>query len=72
MARVSSPDKVKISLHRDVETGSGTHPGSCKIGTRLIRLGKATADHSPPSDVEFKYDEVITSLSLHSYGMIIN
>jgi hypothetical protein len=40
-----------------IQTGSGTHPASCTVGTRGPSLGAKArpgldADHSPPSNAE--------------------
>jgi hypothetical protein len=48
-----------LSLHhRNIQTGSGTHPAPYPMGTRVLSLrvkrpGRE-ADHSPPSSAEVK------------------
>jgi hypothetical protein len=51
-----------------VQTGSGTHPASCPMGTGgPFPGGKARpgrdADHSPPSSAEVKYEKELYLLS---------
>jgi hypothetical protein len=55
---VRSPARAKdFSSSLYVQTGSGAHPASCTMGTRVpFPWGKARpgrdADHSPPSSAE--------------------
>jgi hypothetical protein len=56
----SIPDRAEdFSSSLCVQTGSGVHPASCKMGTGgpfpggKARLGR-DADHSPPSSAEVK------------------
>jgi hypothetical protein len=48
----------RFSLRHNVQTGSGTHPASYAMGTRVISSGEKRprheADHSPPSSAEVK------------------
>jgi hypothetical protein len=59
---VRSPAGTKdFSYSLFVQTGSGAHPASCKMGTRgpfpgaKARPGRDT-DHSPPSSAEVEYE----------------
>jgi hypothetical protein len=59
---VRSPTGLEdVSSSPCVQTGSGAHPASCPMGTRVcFPGGKAwpgcDADHSPPSCAEVKYE----------------
>jgi hypothetical protein len=68
----SSPGRVKIfSLLYIVQTGSGVHPTSYKMGTggsfpEVKRQGRE-ADHSPPTSAEVKNMWIYTSTSLYVF-----
>jgi len=49
----SSAEEKDFSSNLCVQTGSGAHPASCKMGTGVLSPGTKTqpgreADHSPP------------------------
>jgi hypothetical protein len=54
-----------FSLHHRVKTGSGTHPASYSIGTRVsfpgVRRPGRESDHSPPSSAEVRNEWNYTS-----------
>jgi hypothetical protein len=60
MAGVRSPTEAEdFSSNLCVQTGSGAHPASCRVGTGgSLSGGKGRpgrdADHSPPSSAEGK------------------
>jgi hypothetical protein len=68
----SRPDSVKkFSLLRIVQTGSGVHPTSYKMGTAgsipgVKRQGRE-ADHSPPTSAEVKKMWNYTSTPLYVF-----
>ena len=47
-----------FSLLRNVQTGSGTHPASCSVGTEVLLRGQSglgcAAKYSPPSIAEVR------------------
>jgi hypothetical protein len=68
----SSPGRVKkFSLPHIVQTGSGVHPTSYKMGTAgsfpgVKRRGRET-DHSPPTSAEVKKMWIYTSTTLYVF-----
>jgi hypothetical protein len=67
-----SPDRVKkFSLLQIVQTGSGVHPISYKMGTGGSFLGikwqGREADHSPPTSAEVKKMWIYTSTPLYVF-----
>jgi hypothetical protein len=68
----SSPGRVKkFSLLHIVQTGSGIHPTSYKMGTGGsfpgVKLQGREADHSPPTSVEVKKMWIYTSTTLYVF-----
>jgi hypothetical protein len=69
MAVVRVPVGSKFSLLYIVQTGSGVHPISYKMGTGssfpgVKRQGRE-ADHSPPTSAEVKKTRIYTSTHLY-------
>jgi hypothetical protein len=63
----SSPGRIKFSLLHIVQTVSGVHPTSYKMGTGgsfpgVKRQGRKAA-HSPPTSAEVKKMRIYTSTS---------
>jgi hypothetical protein len=68
----SSPDRVqKFLLLHIVQTGSGVHPTSYKMGTGGsfpgVKLQGREADHSPPTSAEVKNMWNYTSTPLYVF-----
>jgi hypothetical protein len=68
-SRVRFPARVEnFSLHHRVQNGSGAHPASYSMGTRVLSLGVKRpgreADDSPPSNVYKKPHLHSTTISV--------
>jgi hypothetical protein len=63
---VRSPTEAEdFSSSLCVQTGSGSHPATCPMGTGGKARPGRDADHSPPSSAEVKNDQELYLLSPH-------
>jgi hypothetical protein len=61
-----------FSLHHRVQTGSGAHPASYPVGTRISFL-EGEADHSPPSSAEAKNVWIYTfTPPIRLHGLVLS
>jgi hypothetical protein len=67
----SRQGKKKFSLLHIVQTGSGVHPTSYKLGTGVsfpgVKRQGREPDHSPPTSTEVKKMWIYTSTPLYAF-----